>query len=219
MLVFAFFGLILTSANYAIITGEEEDYAAGRAVSEAVFASGAFTVSGILVLYSIILLLDAVERRAVESPAAVEEGEDDFGRVKRHLSAITATVVAFVLIVMVSPAGRQYADVTGETAVDVVRWAVLLAQLAVATIVGIAYLRHHRRHGRAPAADWTGTSRFGLLCLGFVLASTLAGLWAGSLAPCDQVPWPAAAAAIALHGAIMAYASVVIGRPWLRPRS
>ena len=66
LLVFAFFGLVLTSANYAIISGEEEDYLAGRAVSEGVFAAGAFTISGVLVLYAIILVLDAVERSAGE---------------------------------------------------------------------------------------------------------------------------------------------------------
>lgn len=218
VLVFAFFGLILTSANYAVITGEEAQYAGGRAVSEGVFAGGAFTVSGILLLYSIILLLDAVEKSGEKARADAVEDEGDFGRVKRHLSAITATFVAFLLILMVAPGASIYADVADRPVVEVVGWIVAIGQLLLSTVIGVAYVTLHRRRRRPAMPDWTGTSRFGLVSVGFVLVSTLACQWAGQISPCDQVHWLVIAAAVAIHGLIMGYASLVIAGPWLRLR-
>ena len=229
VLTFAFFGLILTSACYAVISGEEPRFAAGRAVSEGVFAAGAFTVAGILLLFAILLLLDAVERSSAEAPAApradaaespgngANEAEGDFARVKRHLSAITATFVTFVLVFTVAPGTRLYADVADRPVVEILGWVVVGAQFVLSCTVGIAYLIRHARVRGPLETDWRGTSPFALVGIAFVLASTLASQWAGTLAPCEHAHWLAITAAVGIYGLIMAYATIVIGRPWLRP--
>lgn len=217
LLAFAFFGLILTSANYAIISGEAERYAAGRAVSEGVLAAGAFTVAGILVLFAILLLLDAVQRSNDDAaPDDNLETERDFARVKRHLSAITATVVTFTLVFIVVPGIRLYADVADRPAVELVAWGALAAQFILSCIIGAAYLLRHGRTRRPLTTDWGGTSRFAVASMGFILVSTLACQWAGTRQPCEQAPWPLIVAAVVINAVLMGYASLVIGGPWLR---
>ena len=189
-------------------------------------------MSGILLLYAIILLLDAVERSADETSAtgAVDKPRDgsarangvgdegDFGRVKRHLSAITATLVTFVVVVIVTPGAAIYSDVTNRPVVEMVAWGVLVAQLVLSSVVAVAYLLYHRSDRRFVVMDWSGTSRFGLVSLGFVLVSTLACQWAGTIPACDQVHWLPVAGAVVVHGVLMGYATIAIGSPWLRLR-
>jgi hypothetical protein len=180
-------------------------------------------VSTVLVLYAIVLLLDAVEGSTDGSADTTDasatgrvEDEGDFGRVKRHLSAIIATFLTFFLILMVAHQTRIYADVTDRAGVDVIGGFVVAVQFVLSAAVGIAYLVHRRWVRRPLATNWRGASRFGLLSVGFVLISTLLCQWAGTIPSCDQIHWLVLAGAVAAHGAIIGYATIVIGRPWLR---
>ena len=133
------------------------------------------------------------------------------------MCAVTGTVVTFVLVLMITPGIRALRRRDEPSAVEVVGWAVIAAQFVLSCVIGTTYLSYHRR-GRPPATEWSGTSRFGLLSLAFVLGSTLLCQLAGTLSPCDQMPWPVVAAAVAIYGLLTGYASIVIGSPWLGAR-
>jgi hypothetical protein len=138
-LIYAFFSLVLTSVNYAIMAGEDPHKAGGRVVSEGLLAGVAFAVSGLLLVYAIILLLDATDVARGAPTELTSHSERPFGRLARHLSAITALLLIPLLVYLVGPTGVQsYVDVTRDNSVKTTAWYAFGVQGFVSAAVGVA---------------------------------------------------------------------------------
>ncbi len=216
VLIYAFVGLVLTSVSYAIIAGEEERYGGGRIVSEGLFAGVAFALSGLLLIYAIVLLLEAtqVARGKDEGDG---DGEGPFGRVARHLAVIAATFITTMLLFLVALGGVTYADTSnGNQAVAIVAWSVVGVQCLVALSVAVAYLRNHKMWGRRRKRE-TGqeVSWYASTALGLVFAATVACHVTGSIPNCDQAPAWSIILTLSAYGVATATAAYRLAGPWL----
>ena len=173
-LVSAFVGLVAASLSFALVAGD--DYGLGRASTLETAAGLGFAVAVLTLIYSLLVLLHAVER----------DVPDDTGH-SRGAFALLRTAFALVicpLAVLVFSSGmRDHIRLrTGTTAglqgLDV---ATLVAVLLV--LVGGAVAWVLARRGRAPSS--TATRILPALSLGLSLVAVLVASWAVIVAePC-----------------------------------
>jgi len=132
ILVAAFISLVLTSLDYAIFAGEPSTLYKFITSGEPIIGVG-FAVSGALVIYAIVLTLDAATRLVVW-PSAFRP---NVGTSTRHL---LAAVIAPLLMYYIVQAVQQdyevarYGGCHGTVPLDYLGWGLLFAQMIISWV-------------------------------------------------------------------------------------
>jgi hypothetical protein len=151
ILVAAFISLVLTSLNYAIFAGNSASSYGLNASEEPIIGVG-FAVSGALVIYAIILTLDAASK-LVRSPSIVRPS---VGASTRHLlAALIAPLLMYYIFQAVEGdyEAVRYGVCHGAVALDYFGGALVCAQLAVSWFVYPVLLWLGRRASSAAAVS------------------------------------------------------------------
>jgi hypothetical protein len=129
ILIAAFLSLVLTSLDYAIFAGEPGNSYNNVASEEPIIGVG-FAVSGALLIYAIILTLDAASK-LVKWPSAVRPS---VGTSTRHLlaAAIAPLLMYYILqAVQQDYETARYSECHGRVPLDNLGEALVLAQIAI----------------------------------------------------------------------------------------
>jgi hypothetical protein len=138
ILLTAFLALVLTSLNYAVLGGEQQS--SYRAAVEETVAGVGFAISGLLLVYAIVVTLDAVASIGQPKSPAIAE-------VSSFVRGVLAAFIAPLLVLYIYIGTRDYIDLRyghGKfTYLDVLGLSLVLAQIS-AGIIAFVQLRRNR---------------------------------------------------------------------------
>jgi hypothetical protein len=126
-LIAAFLGLVLSSLGYAVLAGEPSDAQTRSADTEPILGVG-FAIAGALVIYAIVLTLDAAER-LVQTPSKAHR---QVSSSTRHvLAAFVSPLLVFYLYLAIQDyEATQYGACHGTEPLDWFGISLVIAQLA-----------------------------------------------------------------------------------------
>jgi hypothetical protein len=131
MLVAAFLGLVLASLCYAVLSGDQ--VAAGRAASEEVILGVGFAVSGAMLLYAIVLTLDAAEAL---SGKHVNPQLDVAASVSHTLAGfVYPLLLLYIMLGITDYEDSRYGPHHGITAIDWFGFTLIALQLVMGWVV------------------------------------------------------------------------------------
>jgi hypothetical protein len=196
VLVVAFIGLILTSVSYAVMAGGTAP--GGRAATEEMIAGASFGLCTLLLIYAIVLVLDAAEDPHIRALKKVAEG----------LRAIVVIFVVPITVGYVYLGAADYervrfGDHHGWTGIDSVGVALVLTELCFGVALLIGPLPRRRRW-RGHIAYGQAVGRFSLYALGVLITTSAAfGFCEGALDVCGT------SAPVAIHLLLVLVAGVM----------
>lgn len=201
LLLATFVCLVLTSLNYAVLAGEPliDDRSTGRATSAAVIAGVGFIMSGVLLLYALIVALDAADESSrTDGEAASQAGGTGTGdaltdpdkglltALARRLRAATSFFLAplFMMLAIGSLTDYRAANSTPDDWLLWFGWGLFGAHVIVSGIVAARW--------RTRSADALSPAHFSSSYVGFAVLVVTACTFAFQLVflidPCDSVP-------------------------------
>jgi hypothetical protein len=209
ILITAFLALVLTSLNYAVLGGEQQS--SYRATVEESVAGVGFSIAGLLVIYAIVLTLDAVASGQPPSAAIAE--------VASFLRGVLASFIAPLLVLYLYIAGRDYSDLhygQGKfTYLDVLGISLVVVQLS-ASIFAFVQLR------RDMTTKWDYSKRerrirlvAQIALVTIFLSAAVFAMLQGSLGACERANalWPVISMLVVFTGAFAFVRHLVRARP------
>lgn len=185
-LVAAFIGLVLSSLGYAVLAGEPTGARALSASLEPILGVG-FAVTGSLVIYAIVLTLDAAEH-LVQTPSPTH------GQVSASIRHILACFVAPLLVLYVHLGIQDYevarfSPCHGMKPLDWVGFCFIAVQAVASWLIYPVMIRRHVRAKKWEVAV-RSTARISWLLLLLTFGSAVAFALVSALAKTDRTIEP-----------------------------
>lgn len=202
-LAIAFIGLLLSAVTYAILTGEKSSRA--RAATEEVFAGLAFASSAIILIYAIVLTVEAAATRSEGRRTGFRTSLLQAGRRLRELGAfaVAPLTTAYLCLGTSDYADARYAD--GAPAWLVALWVILVA---LQTLLALVLLYRRKRKLSRGSQGRKRLELFPLCGLGAICLGSLAvAISQEALGVCEVVPIGVILATLGLTFLVMATAT------------